>query len=381
MTRPSSAYLRGKRIDPEAINGTELVADLVDNAFLAYNAGRLREACHLFTQRMLLDDTTVGMSLTGAMTPAGIGMSCLIPLMESGFVDWIISTGANLYHDAHFALGLALHQGRHDADDVELREKGVVRIYDIFFDYSVLLSTDAFVREVSARPEFQRAMSSAEYHYLLGGYLRGREAALGLSKRSVLSTAHELGVPIYTSSPGDSSIGMNVAEQALAGSLLRFDVSADVNETAAIVLEAKRTGGKSGVLIAGGGSPKNFMLQTEPQIQEVLGIDERGHDFFLQMTDARPDVGGLSGATPNEAVSWGKIDPDQLPGTVVVYADNTITLPLLTAYALQRVAPRPLKRLYDRRDAMMERLVTEYRAALAFRDERADAAREHRGGK
>jgi len=380
MTRPSGPYLRGQRIDPKAINGQELVADLVDNAFLAYNAGRLREACHLFTRRMLQDDTTVGMSLTGAMTPAGIGMSCLIPLMEAGFVDWIISTGANLYHDAHFALGLALHQGRHDADDVELREKGVVRIYDIFFDYDVLLSTDAFVREVSARPEFQRAMSSAEYHYLLGGYLRGREAALGLSKRSVLSRAHELGVPIYTSSPGDSSIGMNVAEQALAGSLLRFDVSADVNETAAIVLEAKRTGGKSGVLIAGGGSPKNFILQTEPQIQEVLGIDERGHDYFLQMTDARPDVGGLSGATPNEAVSWGKIDPDQLPGTVVCYADNTITLPLLTAYALQRVAPRRVKRLYDRREAMMERLVTEYRAALAFRNQRADDAKGDRGG-
>jgi len=380
MTRPSGPYLRGQRIDPTAITGAERVADLVDNAFLAYNAGRMREGCHLFTTRMLQADTTVGMSLTGAMTPAGIGMSCLIPLMEAGFVDWIISTGANLYHDAHFALGLALHRGRHDADDVELRDKGVVRIYDIFFDYNVLLSTDAFVREVSARPEFQRAMSSAEYHFLLGGYLREREAALGLSKRSVLSTAHELAVPIYTSSPGDSSIGMNVAEQALAGSQLRFDVSADVNETAAIVLEAKRTGGKSGVLIAGGGSPKNFMLQTEPQIQEVLGIDERGHDYFLQMTDARPDVGGLSGATPNEAVSWGKIDPDQLPGTVVVYADNTITLPLLTAYALQRVAPRPLKRLYERREAMMERLVTEYRAALAFRDTRADAAVGDRGG-
>jgi len=380
MTRPSSPYLRGQRIDPTAITGAERVADLVDNAFLAYNAGRLREACHLFTQRMLLPDTTVGMSLTGAMTPAGIGMSCLIPLMEAGFVDWIISTGANLYHDAHFALGLALHRGRHDADDVELRDKGVVRIYDIFFDYNVLLSTDAFVREVSARPEFQRAMSSAEYHYLLGGYLREREAALGLAKRSVLSTAHALAVPIYTSSPGDSSIGMNVAEQALAGSQLRFDVSADVNETAAIVLEAKRTGGKSGVLIAGGGSPKNFMLQTEPQIQEVLGIDERGHDYFLQMTDARPDVGGLSGATPNEAVSWGKIDPDQLPGTVVCYADNTLTLPLLTAYALQRTPPRPLKRLYDRRTAMMDRLVSEYRAALAFRDRRADEAQEGAGG-
>jgi deoxyhypusine synthase len=353
------------------------VADLIDNAFLAYNAGRLREGCQLFVQRMLEPDTTVGMTLTGAMTPAGLGMSSLIPLMELGFVDWVISTGANLYHDAHFALGLPMHRGTVAADDVELREHGVVRIYDIFFDYGVLLSTDAFVREVSARPEFQRPMSTAEYHYLLGGFVREREKALGLSRRSVLAAAHELEVPIYTSSPGDSSIGMNVAEQALAGSQLRFDVSADVNETASIVLEAKRTGGKSGVLIVGGGSPKNFMLQTEPQIQEVLGIDERGHDYFLQMTDARPDTGGLSGATPAEAVSWGKIDPDQLPGTVVVYADSSITLPLLTAYAAARRQPRPHKRLYGRREAMMRRLTDEYRAALEFRDRRAEESLSH----
>jgi deoxyhypusine synthase len=289
-------------------------------------------------------------------------------------VDWIISTGANLYHDAHFGLGLAMHQGTPFANDVELREKGVVRIYDVFFDYDVLLSTDAFVREVSAREEFQRPMSSAEYHYLLGGYVAERERVLGLSRRSVLAVAHDLEVPIYTSSPGDSSIGMNVAEQALAGSLLRFDVSADVNETAAIVLEAKRSGGRSGALIVGGGSPKNFLLQTEPQIQEVLGIDERGHDFFLQLTDARPDSGGLSGATPGEAVSWGKIDPDMLPGTVVCYLDNTVSFPLLAAYALARHAPRPLRRLYGRRIAMMERLISEYRASLAFRDQRAEEA-------
>ena len=375
MTRPSANYLRGRRINPKAITGRETVADLVDDAFLAYNAGRLREGCQLFTQRMLSPESTVAMSITGALTPAGLGMSSLIPLMEAGFVDWIISTGANLYHDAHFALGLSLHQGSHTADDVELREQGVVRIYDIFFDYSVLLSTDAFVRDVSARSEFQRAMSTAEYHYLLGGYLKEREKALGLTRRSVLSMAHELEVPIYTSSPGDSSIGMNVAEQALAGSKLRFDVSADVNETAAIVLEAKRTGGKSAAFIVGGGSPKNFLLQTEPQIQEVLGIDEKGHDYFLQMTDARPDTGGLSGATPNEAVSWGKIDPDQLPGTVVVYMDNSVALPLLTSYALARHSPRPLKRLYRRREAMMERLVGEYHSALEFRDRRADEAK------
>jgi deoxyhypusine synthase len=374
MTRPSAAYLRGQRIDPKATTGHETVADLIDNAFLAFNAGRLREGCALFTQRMLAPDVTVGMSLTGAMTPAGLGMSCLIPLMEAGFVDWLISTGANLYHDAHFGLGLAMHRGTPHADDVELRDKGVVRIYDIFFDYSVLLSTDAFVRQVSAREEFQRPMSTAEYHWLLGKYLLERERALGLNRRSLLAAAHQLDVPVYTSSPGDSSIGMNVAEQALAGSKLRFDVSADVNETAATVLEAKRSGGKSGCLIVGGGSPKNFMLQTEPQIQEVLGIDERGHDYFLQMTDARPDTGGLSGATPAEAVSWGKIDPEQLPGTVVVYGDSSIALPLLTAYALARHEPRPLKRLFRKREAMLGRLIEEYHAALASRDRRAEAS-------
>ncbi len=374
MTRPSAAYLRGQRIDPKATTGRETAADLIDNAFLAFNAGRLREGCALFTQRMLAPEVTVGMSLTGAMTPAGLGMSCLIPLLEAGFVDWLISTGANLYHDAHFGLGLAMHRGTPHADDVELRDKGVVRIYDIFFDYSVLLSTDAFIREVSAREEFQRPMSTAEYHWLLGKYLLERERALGLSRRSLLAAAHELDVPVYTSSPGDSSIGMNVAEQALAGSKLRFDVSADVNETAATVLEAKRSGGKSGCLIVGGGSPKNFMLQTEPQIQEVLGIDERGHDYFLQMTDARPDTGGLSGATPAEAVSWGKIDPQQLPGTVVVYGDSSIALPLLTAYALARHEPRPLKRLFRKREAMLGRLIEQYCAALASRDRRAEAS-------
>ena len=132
---------------------------------------------------MLAADATVGMSLTGAMTPAGIGMSCIVPLMEAGFVDWIVSTGANLYHDAHFGLGMAMHRGTPFADDVELREHGIVRIYDVFFDYRVLLQTDAFMRAVSARPEFQRPMTTAEYHYLLGGYVRERERALNVSRK------------------------------------------------------------------------------------------------------------------------------------------------------------------------------------------------------
>ncbi len=367
-THETSRFLRGDRIDPRRIDGSERVADLIDGTFLAYNAARLREGCQLFTEKMLETDVTVGLTLTGALTPAGLGMAAIIPLIESGFVDWIISTGANLYHDTHFGLGLAMHRGNAQESDVVLREEGVVRIYDIFFDYDVLLSTDAFFRTIIQGQEFQRAMSSAEFHNLCGKYVREREKALGIGQKSLLSAAYTAGVPIYTSSPGDSSIGMNIAALALDGNRCLIDPNRDVNETASIVLDAKlggRTGkpGRSAVLICGGGSPKNFMLQTEPQIQEVLGIDEKGHDYFLQITDARPDTGGLSGATPAEAVSWGKIDPDRLPDAVVCYLDSTVALPLLTAYAHARHKPRALKRLFDRRKEMMERLTTEYHRA------------------
>ena len=374
MGKQKSKYLRGKRIDPAPIKKNVVVADLIDEAFLAYNAARLREACQLFTKKMLEPDVTVGLSLTGALTPAGLGISALIPLIKAGFVDWIISTGANLYHDTHFGIGLSMHQGNATTSDVVLREEEVVRIYDIFFDYTVLLDTDAFFRKIIEAPEFQRPMSTAEFHYLCGRYVHEREKKLGIKEKSLLAVAYEYAVPIYTSSPGDSSIGMNVAAKALQGNKLAFDPSLDVNETAAIVLAAKRgaahsnsgkarkqKGGLSAVFILGGGSPKNFLLQTEPQIQEVLGIDERGHDFFLQVTDARPDTGGLSGATPGEAVSWGKVDPDRLPDAVVCYVDSTVALPLITAYALTRHEAREPKRLYDRREQFMSLLNTEYK--------------------
>src|SRR3954469_22499584 len=348
------------RLLPGAVKKGINVADLVDTTFKAYNGGRLAEACRLFSEKMIAGEGTVGMSLTGALTPAGLGKSAIIPLMRAGFVDWIISTGANLYHDLHYGLGMELYAGSPFLNDVELRRDGVIRIYDVLFDYDVLLDTDAFVREVIQGPEFQRTMGSDEFHYLLGKYVYEREKKLGLKETSVLSAGYEYGVPIFTSSPGDSSIGMNVAAMALRDSKLLIDVNRDVNQTAAIVYGAKSCGQTSSVFILGGGSPKNFMLQTEPQIQEVMGIEERGHDYFLQCTDARPDTGGLSGATPGEAVSWGKIDPENLPDCVVCYADSTITLPLITAYALTRAKPRKRKRLYDRRDALYNELKKQY---------------------
>lgn len=349
----------GKTIRPRPVSGSTSVSELVDEAFLAYNAARLREACRLLTGKMLEPDVTIGLSLTGALTPAGLGMSSLIPLIKHGFVDWVVSTGANIYHDSHFAIGHSLHVGSPFLDDRDLRKRGIIRIYDILFDYDVLLSTDAFYREVIKADEFQKEMSTAEFHYRIGRYTRERERTLGLGDVSLISAAYEAGVPVYTSSPGDSSIGMNIAREVLDGSRLRIDVAGDVNESAAIVYHAKRKG-KSAVWILGGGSPKNFLLQTEPHIQEVLGIDDAGHDYFLQITDARPDTGGLSGATPSEAVSWGKVDPDRLPDAVVCYTDTTIALPIMTAYALANHEPRPLSRLYERREQLLGELAAAY---------------------
>ena len=348
-----------KRIDPPAVTGQMPLPELLEDVFLSYNAGRLREACRLFATKMLAADVTVGLALSGALTPAGLGISCLTPLVEAGFVDWIVSTGANLYHDTHFALGMDMHQARPGLDDLKLREHQVIRIYDIVFDYENLLGTDRFYRALCLGDAFQKTLGTAEFHFLVGKYLAEREEQTGRRGRSLLAAAYRWAVPIFTSSPGDSSIGMNLAALQLEGSALRIDPLRDVNQSAAIVWEAKKQG-RSAVLILGGGSPKNFVLQTEPQIQEVLGLEESGHDYFLQVTDARPDTGGLSGATPQEAMTWGKVDPSQLPDTVTCYLDSTVALPLLTAYALARHAPRPPRRLMDRLEKLTGDLAEAY---------------------
>jgi deoxyhypusine synthase len=354
-------FLSGGRILPRNLTGKERLPDLVDETFLAYNAARLKEACQLFVGKMLGDDVTVGMSLSGALTPAGLGCSSIVPLIKSGFVDWIVATGAILYHDMHFALNYPVRVGSFKMDDTELRANDIVRVYDVLLGYSdCLMATDEILRGILIQPEFQKEMGTAELHHLLGRYCAEWERKAGLKDVSVLAAAYRAGVPCYTSSPGDSTIGMNVAGVELRGNKLRLNPSIDVNETTAFVLAAKRSGGKSAVVLWGGGSPKNFMLQTEPQIQEVLRIKEYGQDYFLQVTDARPDTGGLSGATPSEAVSWGKVDPDRLPDAVVCYTDTTIAMPILTHYALARHAPRRLRRLYDQRGPMTKALAREY---------------------
>ncbi len=354
-------FLAGQRILPKNITGRESLTLLVDNAFLAYNASRLQEACRLFTEKMLAPDVTIGMSLAGALTPAGLGASCLVPLIEAGFVDWIVATGANLYHDMHHAMNLPLWRSSPHVPDKELRRIGVVRIYDILLDYNdVLMATDHVLRQILLQEEFQKEMGTAELHYLLGKYCDEFERQTGRRGVSLLAAAYRCGVPCFCPSPGDSTIGMNVAGVELRGAKIRINPSIDVNQTTSIVLAAQKKGGKTAAFLVGGGSPKNFLLQTEPQIQEVLRIPEFGHEYFLQITDARPDTGGLSGATPSEAVSWGKVDPTKLPSAVVCYLDSTVAMPIITYYALAKRKPRKLRRLYQRLPELMAILTREY---------------------
>jgi deoxyhypusine synthase len=352
--------IKGPLIDPQPIPKKIQVSRLVDDFLPAYNGARLREACQLMARKILRPNVTVGLAISGALTPAGFGTSILAPLIKAGFIDYIVSTGANLYHDLHFSLGLPMHRSSPFVDDRKLRKQNMVRIYDIVFDFDVLLSTDQFCYQMLASKKFEGRMSSAELHNRMGAVVARVEKELGRPHPGLLSAAYRADVPIYTSSPGDSTIGLNVAVMNICGSDLQIDCTADVNETAAIVYQATRNKKKSAAVILGGGSPKNFLLQTEPQIQEILGLGESGHDYFIQITDARPDTGGLSGATPSEAVSWGKIDPARLPDAVVCYADTTLALPILAAYVLDNAKKRPLKRLYKQRAEMFKKLQAAY---------------------
>jgi deoxyhypusine synthase len=353
-------YLQGKQIRYYRPKGSAEVRQLIDGGFQAFNAGRLSEACHIFSEKMLApeSDTTIGLTVAGALTPAGLG-GCVIELMDRGLIDFMISTGANLYHDLHYALNFSLHRGSPFLDDVELYEQGIIRIYDVLFPATVLLETDAYIRDFLVRAKLSGPMSTSEFHYRLGKDLIARRP--DCVEHSVVAKAAQCAVPIYTSSPGDSSIGMNIAyHELMNGSTFMIDPNKDVNEVCAIIL----AGTHNGCVILGGGSPKNFYLQGQPTLWEVYGIPKGGNDFFIQITTDQVVWGGLSGATPAEAVSWGKVNPGVLPDTVVAYCDSTIAFPLFCEYAVGSPNGRRARReLVLKRDALVADLLRQAKAA------------------
>jgi deoxyhypusine synthase len=348
--RRADDRLSGRTIEPLALAGNENVADLIDNVYAAsgFNARRLAEGADLY-RRMIRDGATVALTLAGAMTP--IGMSgVIIPLMERGFIDFVIATGANLYHDLHRPYDMPMSQGHFAADDNALADDGVARIYDVFIDDDrTLASTDRIILDAVRGFDMSKPFSTARLHQVLGDHVLRTAPA---PEKSFVAQAARLDVPVYTSSPGDSSIGMNLILPHLYDRPVQLNPLLDVIETTAIV----RDGRLNGVVEIGGGSPKNFYLQTQPTLHQILGDPSKGgHDYFLQLTTDSPHWGGLSGATPSEAKSWGKVK-DAHRNNVVVYSCASLTFPLIAQYVLTRCEARPLRRLLPRIDGLVAEL-------------------------
>jgi len=337
-------------IEPLSLRGNDAVADMIDRVFArsGFNGRRLAEGAQLY-RRMLEADATVAITVAGAMTP--IGMSGVFTsLIEAGFVDFFIATGANLYHDLHRAFEFPMVQGSPDVDDNVLAEDGVARIYDIFIgEESTLMATDEVVVKLARRLDMSQPFSTAKLHHALG---HGVIETAPHAEKSFVASAAKYDVPIYTSAPGDSSLGMNLIVPQLLGREVRLDPLLDVIETAALVRDAE----SNGVVHLGGGSPKNFYLQTQPTLHQILMDPSKGgHDYFLQLTTDSPQWGGLSGATPGEARSWGKVK-DAYRNNVVVYSCASITFPLIAQYVLARVKPRRQRRLFQRLEQMTQEL-------------------------
>ena len=354
-------WLTGQSIEPLALPGNENVADFIDNVYggSGFNARRLAEGARLFS-RMIDDDATIALTLAGAMTP--IGMSGpIISLIEAGFLDLIISTGANLYHDLHRPYDLPMVQGHHQVDDNALCNDGVARIYDVFIgEDDTLEATDEVILRAVKRIDYAQPFSTAVLHHEIGKAV-AQDAPH--PEKSLLVAAAKHQVPIYTSAPGDSSIGMNLVLPYLFDKPVALNPILDVIETTAIIRDAE----KNGVVEVGGGSPKNFYMQTQPVLHQMLNDPSKGgHDYFLQLTTDAPHWGGLSGATPAEAKSWGKVK-DARRNNVVVYSCASITLPLIAQYVLIRNKPRKPRRLMARLDQLTERLRESARQTTIFR--------------
>jgi len=352
----------GKMIEPLPIEKHDDVVGFIENVFggSGFNARRLAEACAIY-RRMMEDDTTICLALAGAMTP--IGMSGpLIRLIEDGCIDFIISTGANLYHDLHRAFDMPMFQGDHHADDDALREKGIARILDVFInDDETMMPTDRVIFESVIEEKFDAPISTADLHELIGKHVQRKASN---PEKSFVAAAAANGVPIYTPSPADSSIGMNLIVPHFFSKRIPLDPLLDIMETTAIVRESK----KNGVIIVGGGAPKNFYMQTQPVLWQILMDSFGGHDFFIQLTVDSPEYGGLSGATPHEAVSWGKIK-DAHQNCVVVNSCCSITFPLMAKYALEQKLGRKRKQLLGKKSEFLARLIDSAKNSKTFRDE------------
>jgi deoxyhypusine synthase len=331
------------------------ISDLISfYSSTGFNARRLAEAAEMF-KKMIDSDATICLTISGAMSPIGLG-GCISTLIEKGYVDWIITTGANAYHDLHFAYGLPVRQGHFDVDDDILYSKQIVRIYDVYIkEIETLQKQDDIIQNEIAKinaKDCTLSLSSSDISFYLG---KAASNNSHFPEKSFMVSAYNNNVPVYIPAITDSSIGMNMLPLLFESKLPNYNLVSDIAESAAILWKSKLSGG----IELGGGVPKNFFQQTGPTLYQILKIQEGGHDYVIQLTDARPDTGGLSGATIQEGKSWGKIKSSHT-GNVIVYGDSSVYFPILCSYVLSQCQQRKPKQLYNLKNQYVREMKSEY---------------------
>lgn len=368
-----SEFGQARNVIPVAITGKEKPRDIIHNAFPAY-VGRQERTAFELMEKAVADNHTIFTTMSGAMTPAGLHRSCIIPLMQRGIIDVLTTTGANLYHDAHRIIGHQIREIRPDAGDLQLRLARIIRIYDLGFWEEALLDTDQLFSALLCKPEFQKRMTTVELHYLLGKEVAAIEDALGIKDPTLLATAYRCGVPIFVGAVQDGSIFLNIVKlKRLLGSdrfKLEIDVNDDVFEMGAMQFYARHHFDKKlAIWILGGGVPKNYTLQGEPLLDQILNVPTDGFDLDVQFCVDPVDNGALSSCPAGEGHTWGKVSVDAVErGSMYVHCDVTAVFPWLT-YALLSAGnvKRPYKRLYDVRDkavALLQAQVDKNRKVL-----------------
>jgi deoxyhypusine synthase len=366
---PNGAALRRRfeeapDVRPKAISGRETPHEILTERFPAY-VGRQERMAYELMRRSVEESCAIFLTFSGAMTPAGLHQSCLIPLVERGVIDCITTTGANLYHDAHRIIGHRIREVDPTAGDLQYRLARIIRIYDLGFWEETLLETDKLFSAILCGPEFQRKMTTPELHYLLGKRMSELETALGVKEPSLMSVAYKYGVPIFVGAVQDGSIFLNIVKlKRLLGDAfkLEIDVNDDVFEMGAVQHHCFGTLGRPmAVWILGGGVPKNYTLQGEPLLDQILGVPTHGFDIDVQFCVESVDNGALSSCPAGEGHTWGKVSAQSVAtGSVYVHADVTAIFPWLT-YALlsdPKIKRRP-RRLYDARVGAVSRLQEE----------------------
>jgi deoxyhypusine synthase len=375
---PTGDLAAAPEVSPTAINGTEQPHELLESAFPAFVGRQVRTAWELMA-RSVEEDATVFATVSGAMTPAGIHQSCLIPMIQNGLIDVLTTTGANLYHDAHRVIGHRIHEIRPEAGDTMLREAGIIRIYDLGFSEQALLDTDALFARILRHPDFQRPMTTVDTNNLLGEHLFRIEAGLGIAEPCLLSACYQANVPIFVGAPQDGSIFLNVVKlKALLGDDFGYslDATADVHAMAALQWLAQRRG-TTAIWIFGGGVPKNYTLQGEPTLSQIFELDARGFDIDVQICVDPVDNGALSSCPAGEGHTWGKVSAECVAtSSVYVHCDVTAVLPWLTCALLATDHRRPTKSLYERLDEAVAELEASIRPR---RDELLERLEDGRG--